>query len=100
MLMMLRSCLVKGAQSLGQLVLQRLGSRGPFGRKNTQLMLMMLLSCLVKRAQSLGQLVLQRQASRGSMWPEIYKADAHDAPLLPRQMREIAGEFGFATSGV
>ena len=57
-------------------------------------MLMMLPSCLVKCAQSLGQLVLQRLESRGAMWPETYPADAHDAPLLPRQMRAITGAVG------
>ena len=52
-------------------------------------MLMMLPSCLVKCMQSLGQLVLQRQASGTALWPEMYPADAHDAPLLPRQMHGI-----------
>ena len=63
-------------------------------------MLMMPPSCLVKCAQSLGQLVLQRLASRGDLWLEMYPADAHDAPLLPREMRAITGAVGFATSGV
>ena len=39
--------------------------------------------------QSLGQLVLQRLASRTALWPEMYPADAHDAPLLPRQMNAM-----------
>ena len=39
--------------------------------------------------QSLGLLVLQRLASRTALWPEMYPADAHDAPLLPRQMHAI-----------
>ena len=30
----------------------------------------------------------------------MYPADAHDAPLLPREMRAITGAVGFATSGV
>ena len=72
---------------------------GLCGRKCTQL-LMMLPSCLVKCAQSLGQMVLQHLESRGAMWPEMYPADAHDAPLLPAQMRAITGADGFATSGV
>ena len=64
-------------------------------------MLMMLPSCLVTCAQSLGQMVLQHLESRGAMWPEMYPADAHDAPLLPRQTRAIiTGADGFATSGV
>ena len=64
-------------------------------------MLMMLPSCLVKCEQSLGQMVLQHLESRGAMWPEMYPADAHDAPLLPRQTRAIiTGADGFATSGV
>ena len=55
------------------------------GRKYTQLMLMMLPSCLVKCAQSLvGQLVFATSGVQGAMWPEVYAADAHDAPLLPR----------------
>ena len=54
----------------------------------------------MKCAQSLGQLVLQRLASRGDLWLEMYPADAHDAPLLPREMRVITGAVGFATSGV
>ena len=136
--MMLPSCLVECAQSLGQLVLQRLASRTalwpemytadahdapllprqmravtravgfcnawhlgrPCGRKCTQLMLMMLPSCLVECAQSLGQLVLQRLAPRTALWPEMYPADAHDAPLLPRQMHAITRAVGFATPGV
>ena len=49
-------------------------------------MLMMLPSCLVKSAQSLGQLVFATSGVEGTMWPEVYPADAHDAPLLPRQM--------------
>ena len=100
MLMMLPSRLVKCAQALGPLVLQHLESRGPRGRKYTQLMLMMLPSCLVKRAQSLGQLVLQHLESRGGLRPEIFPADAHDAPLSSRQMRASTGAVGFATSGV
>ena len=108
MLMMLPSCLVKCAQSSGQLVLMLKMRRnhwgsslgGPCGRKYTQLMLMMLPSCLVKCAQSLGQLVLQHLESRGGLWPEIYPADAHDAPLSSRQMRASTGAVGFATSGV
>ena len=52
-------------------------------------MLMMLPSCLVKCMQSLGQLVLQRLASGTALWPEMYPADAHDAPLLPGQMHAI-----------
>ena len=83
-----------------QMVLQHLESRGPCGRKCIQLMLMMLPSCLVKWAQSLGQMVLQDLESRGAMWPEMYPADAHDAPFLPRPMRAITGADGFATSGV
>ena len=100
-------------QSLGQLVLQRLVSRTAlwpemypadahdapllprqmhaitravgFATPGAQLMLMMPPSCLVKCMQSLGQLVLQRLASsRTALWPEMYPADAHDAPLLPR----------------
>ena len=72
----------------GQMVLQHLESRGgPCGRKCTQLMLMMLPSCLLKCTQSLGQMVLQHLESRGAMWPEMYPADAHDTPFLPRQMR-------------
>ena len=63
-------------------------------------MLVMLPSCLVKCAQSLGQLVLQRLASRRALWPEIYPADARDAPLLPRQMRAVTRAVGFATPGV
>ena len=63
-------------------------------------MLMMPPSCLVKCAQSLGQLVLQRLASRGDLWLEMYPADAHDAPLLPREMCAITGAVGFTTSGV
>ena len=62
-------------------------------------MLMMPPSCLVNCAQSLGQLVLQRLVSRGNLWLEMYPADAHDAPLLPREMRAITGAVGFATSG-
>ena len=57
-------------------------------------------SCLVKCGHPLGQLVLQRLASRGDLWLEMYPADAHDAPLLPREMRAITGAVGFATSGV
>ena len=72
----------------------------PCGRKCTQLMLMMLPSCLVKCMQSLGLLVLQRLASRTALWPEMYPADAHDAPLLPRQMHAITRAVGFATPGV
>ena len=110
MLVMLPSCLVKCAQSLGQLVLQRLASRRALCpeifpadardapllprqmravtvQKYSQLMLVMLPSCLVKCAQSLGQLVLQRLASRRALCPEIFPADARDAPLRPRQMR-------------
>ena len=34
------------------------------------------------------------------MWPETYPADAHDAPLLPRQMRAITWAVGFSTPGV
>ena len=63
-------------------------------------MLMMLPSCLVKCAYSLGQMVLQHLESRGAMWPEMYLADAHDAPLLPGQMCAITGADAFATSGV
>ena len=92
MLVMLPSCLVKCAQSLGQLVLQRLASR--------RALLVMLPSCLVKCAQSLGQLVLQRLASRRALCPEIFPADARDAPLLPRQMRAVTRAVGFATPGV
>ena len=92
MLMMLPSC--------RQIVLRHVESRGPCGRKCAQLMLMMLPSCLVKCAQSLGQMVLQHLESREAMWPEMYPADAHDAPLLPGQMRAITGADGFATSGV
>ena len=66
----------------------------PCGRMCTQLMLMMPPSCLVK------QLVLQRLASRTALWPEMYPADAHDAPLLPRQMHAITRAVGFATPGV
>ena len=57
-------------------------------------MLMMLPSCLV--SASTGQLVLQHLETRG---PEIYPADAHDAPLLPRQMRASTGAVGSARSG-
>ena len=32
--------------------------------------------------------------------PEIYPADAHDAPLLPRQMHALTRAAGFATPGV
>ena len=45
-------------------------------------------------------MVLQHLESRGAMWPEMYPADAHDAPLLPGNMRAIPGADGFATSGV
>ena len=55
---------------------------------------------LIKCMQSLGQLVLQRLASRTALWPEMYPADAHDAPLLPRQMHAITRAVGFATPGV
>ena len=34
------------------------------------------------------------------MWPEIYPADAHDVPLLPRQMRAVTWAVGFSTQGV
>ena len=115
-------------QSLGQLVLQRLVSRTAlwpemypadahdapllprqmhaitravgFATPGAQLMLMMPPSCLVKCMQSLGQLVLQRLASGTALWPEMYPADAHDAPLLPRQMHAITRAVGFATPGV
>ena len=30
----------------------------------------------------------------------MYPADAHDASLLPREMRAVTGAVGFATSGV
>ena len=50
--------------------------------------------------QSPGQLVLQRLASRTALWLEMYPADAHDAPLLPRQMHAITRAVGFATLGV
>ena len=118
MLMMLPSCLVKCMQSLGLLVLQRLASRtalwpemypadahdAPLLPRQmhaiTGLMLMMLPSCLVKCMQSLGLLVLQRLASKTALWPEMYPADAHDAPLLPRQMHAITRAVGFATPGV
>ena len=100
MLMELPSCLVKCAQSQGQLVLQHLESRGAMWPEIYPAELMMLPSCLVKCAQSQGQLVLQHLESRGAMWPEIYPADAYDAPLLPCQMRAITGAVGFATSGV
>ena len=100
MLMMLPSCLAKCVQSLGQMLLQHLESRAAMCRKCTQLMLMMLPSCLVKCAQSLGQMVLQLLESRRAMWPEMYPADSHDAPLLPGKMRAITGADGFATSGV
>ena len=100
MLMMLPSCLVKCAQSLGQMVLQHLESRGamwpemyPAEAHDAPLL-------PVKCAQSLGQMVLQHLESRGAMWPEMYPADAHDAPLLPPQMHAITGADGFATSGV
>ena len=33
------------------------------------------------------------------MWPEVYPADAHDAPLLPRQMRAVTGAVGFCNIG-
>ena len=58
---------------------------------------------LVKCEQSLGQMVLQHLEPRGAMWPEMYPADAHDAPFLPGKMRSlpaITGADGFATSGV
>ena len=48
---------------------------------------------LPRQMHSLGQLVLQHLESRGAMWPEIYPADAHDAPLLPRQMRALTGQL-------
>ena len=96
----LPSCLVKCVLSLGQIALQHLECRGPCGRKCTQLMLMMLPSCLVKCTQSRGQMVLQHLESRGAMWPEMYPADAHDAPLLPGQTRAITGADAFATSRV
>ena len=99
MLMMLPSCLVKCAQSQGQLVLQHLESRGAMWPEINPADPVMLPSCLVKCAQSQGQLVLQHLESRGAM-PEMYPADAHDAPLLPCQMRAITGAVGFATSGV
>ena len=38
-------------------------------------------------------MVLQHLESRGAMWPEMYPADAHDAPFLPRQMRAITGQM-------
>ena len=100
MLVMLPSCLAKCAQSLGSWFCNIWSLGGPCGRKYPQLMLVMLPSCLVKCAQSPGQLVLQHLESRQAMWPEISPADAHDAPLLPRQMRAIIGAVGFATSGV
>ena len=50
-------------------------------------------SCLVKCAQSLGQMVLQHLESRGAMWPEMYPADAHDAPLL-RNIWSLGGPCG------
>ena len=97
MLMMLPSCLVKYTQSLGQLVFQRLASRGAMW---PEIYPADAHDALVKCAQSLGQLVFQRKASRGAMWPEIYPADAHDAPLLPRQTRAITWAVGFSTPGV
>ena len=97
MLMMPPACLVKCAQSLGQLVLQRLASRGdlwletyPADAHDAPL--------LPREMQN--QLVLQRLASRGDLCLEMYPADADDAPLLPREMRAITGAVGFATSGV
>ena len=127
MLMMLPSCLVNACNHSGSWFCnaRRLGR--PCGRKCTQLMLMMLPSCLVKCMhsgswfcnawrlgrpcgrkctqlvkcmQSLGQLVLQRLASRTALWPDMYPADAHDAPLLPRQKHAITRAVGFATLGV
>ena len=65
MLMMLPSCLVKCAQSLGQLVLQHPVSMGAMWPEMYPLMLMILPSCLVKCAHSLGQLVLRHLESRG-----------------------------------
>ena len=65
--------------------------KGPVAGKYTELMLRMPPSCLVKCAQSLGQLALQSLASRGGPVAGKYPADAHDAPLLPRQMRAITG---------
>ena len=53
-------------------------------------MLMMLVKC----AQSLGQLVLQHLEARGGHVAGKYPADAHDAPLLPRQMRASTGAVG------
>ena len=69
-------------------------------KQTTQLMLMMLPSGLVTCMQSLGQLVLQRLASRRAQWPEMDPADAHDAPLLPRQMHAMTRAVCFATPGV
>ena len=56
-------------------------------------MLMMLPSCLAKCAQSLGQMVLQHLESTGAMWPEMYPADAHDAPLLPVKCAQSLGQM-------
>ena len=86
MLMMLASCLLKSAQSLGRWVLQVSGASGAMGAvtrevgfasvwsfgghgsgKATQLMLMMLASCLLKSAQSLGRWVLQASGASGAM---------------------------------
>ena len=132
----LPSCLVKCAQSLGQLVFATSGVQGaiwpevysadahdapllprqvravtgavgfyniwsPGGHVSgsipswTQLMPMMLPSSLVKCAQSLGQLVFTTSGVQAAMWPEVYPADAHDAALLPRQMRAVTGAVGF-----
>ena len=46
------------------------------------------------------QSLLQRLASRTALWREMYPADAHDAPLLPRQMHATTRAVGFATPGV
>ena len=34
------------------------------------------------------------------MWPEMYPADAHDAPHLPGKMGAITVADGFTRSGV
>ena len=38
-------------------------------------------------------MVLQHLESRGAMWPEMYPADAHDAPLLPGKMHQSLGQM-------
>ena len=97
MLMMLPSCLVKWAQSLGQLVLESRGAMWPemYPADAYDAPL------LPRQMRAItGAAGLQHLESSGAMWPEIYSADAHDAPLLPRQERAITGAVDIATSGV